>query len=338
MIDSLSERDPDGATFTNPIITSWDAADPWVFWRDGYYYFTATLDPEVGLWVWRSRTLTGLDRGDKVRVWTAPASGPQSRQIWAPELHYLGGHWYLYYTASDGVDAHHRHYVLRAAADDPLGPYEELGRVDPAFEKYAIDGSVLEMPDGRLFFLYAAGGLHIAPMQSPARVAGPGVKIADGTHEWERAWRKSAVTGAEWIKADGYWLEAPQPLVREERVYLVYSAGHSATPDYCLGLLTLRGRDPLDPSAWAKLPGPVFGPHASREGRVYTVGHCSFTQSPDGREDWILYHAKDSRQGGFAGRTARAQRFGWAPDGTPAFGWPTPAGVRLARPSGEWAG
>jgi GH43 family beta-xylosidase len=322
-------------SFANPIIPSRDAADPWVIrWR-GDYYFTGTLDPEGGLWVWRSPTLTGLDGGEKVRVWKAPCAGPQSRQIWAPELHFLHGSWYLYYTASDGVDAQHRHYLLRATTEDPLGPYEDLGRVDPAFEQYAIDGSVLELPDGRLFFLYAAGGLFIAPMRGPTRVSGTGVKIAGGTCEWERAWRRPPVAGAEWIRAEGYWLEAPQALVREGRVYLVYSAGHSATPHYCLGLLTLAGSDPMDPAAWVKSPEPVFGPYEGAEGAVYTVGHCCFTRSPDGAEDWIVCHAKDSREPGFAGRTARAQSFGWKPDGTPDFGRPVPAGVPLPRPSGE---
>ena len=74
----------------------------------------ATLEPDGGLWVWKSPTLTGIDRGTRVKVWTAPPSGPRSRQIWAPELHFLRGRWYLYYTASDGVDANHRHYVLES--------------------------------------------------------------------------------------------------------------------------------------------------------------------------------------------------------------------------------
>jgi GH43 family beta-xylosidase len=89
------------------------AGDPWMIRHDGWYYFTATLDPDGGLWVWKSRTLTGIDKGRKVKVWTAPPSGPQSRQIWAPELHRLRGRWYLYYTASDGEDRNHRHYVSK---------------------------------------------------------------------------------------------------------------------------------------------------------------------------------------------------------------------------------
>lgn len=304
-------------TFCNPI-TAGAAADPWMVYRDGFYYFTATLEPEGGLWVWKSPTLTGIDGGRKVKVWTAPAEGPRSGQIWAPELHFLQGRWYLYYTASDGVDANHRHYVLESLTDDPQGEYRDRGRVDPEFEAYAIDGSVLEMPDGSLYFLYTTGSLRIAPMSSPWRVGGEGVVLARPTLTWEHG-----------------WLEAPQALVRDGRVFIVYSAGHSAKVDYRLGLLTHTGGSMLDPEAWVKSAQPLFEPYCGPEGCVYTTGHCSFTVSPDGSEDWLVYHAKDTAEYGFHGRTARAQPFIWNEDGSPCFGRPIPPGVPIPRPSGE---
>ena len=305
-------------TFANPIVTSCDAADPWVIYHEGFYYFTATLDPSHGLWVWKSHTLTDIDRGTKAKVWSAPATGPQSRQIWAPELHFLRGRWYLFYTASDGVDLNHRHYVLESVTGDPQGAYRDLGRVDPAYEDYAIDGSVLHLPDGSLYFLYTTRSLWIAPLEQPWRVSGPAVKIADPAYPWEMN-----------------WLEAPQALVRDGRIFVVYSAGHSAKPHYVLGLLRNTDGDVLNPHSWIKHPDPGFQPFAGREGSVYTTGHCSFTTSPDGGEDWIVYHAKDLPTGEFSGRTARAQRFSWNADGTPNFGRPVPSGVALAVPSGE---
>jgi GH43 family beta-xylosidase len=338
---STSQENParvsSAETFTNPIVQSQPAGDPWVIRHGGNYYFTATIDPEEGLWVWKSPTLTGLDRGEKVKVWTAPESGPMSAQIWAPELHRLNDKWYLYYTASDGVDANHRHYVLEAETDDPQGPYKEPVRVDPAWDRYAIDGSVLQMPDGRLYWMYAAGGLWIAPMSSPTRVSGPGVKFADGTEEWEHGWRKE---GDRWIQDPGYWIEAPQALLRNGRVFVVYSAGHTATPHYYLGLLSLTGDDPLNPAAWTKRRTPVLAPYQGPEGSVYTTGHNSFTKSPDGTEDWIVYHARDKEvwEGNtyeHESRTARAQPFTWNADGTPHFGRPIPSGVAIRKPSGE---
>jgi GH43 family beta-xylosidase len=323
------------ATFTNPIVRSQAAGDPWVIRHGDAYYFTATLKPDEGLWVWKSGTLTGLDSGVKVKVWDAPASGPLSRQIWAPELHWLGGRWYLYFTASDGVDANHRHYVLVSKSDDPQGAYEAPVRVDPAFESYAIDGSVLAMPNGRLYFMYCAGGVFIAPMSDPTHVSGPGVQIIRGSEEWEHEWR---FADGEWTKGAGYWVEAPEALIHEGRVFIVYSAGHTATPHYYLGLLSLIGSDPMDPAAWTKRRSPLFAPYEGADGKVFTPGHNSFTRSPDDREDWIIYHARDIpfENGSPAGfRTVRAQRFTWASDGSPQLGHPIPSGIPLQKPSGE---
>ena len=328
-------RPAPAATFTNPIVRSQAAGDPWVIRSGDSYFFTATLAPDSGLSVWKSATLTGLDSGTKVRVWQAPPDGPLSRQIWAPELHRLRGRWYLYFTASDGIDANHRLYVLGARTDDPQGAYDPPLRVDPTFERYAIDGSVLEMPDGRLYFLYCAGGVFIAPMSDPTHVSGPGVQIIRGTEEWEHEWRY--VNGS-WAQGPGYWVEAPEALIHDGRVFIVYSAGHTATPHYYLGLLTLSGNDPLDPGSWTKKREPIFAPYEGADGKVFTPGHNSFTKSPDGREDWIVYHARDipfanGTPAGF--RTVRAQQFTWNEDGSPRLGHPIPSGNPLAKPSGE---
>src|SRR5687768_12320905 len=83
-------------TFTNPIAPG---ADPWVVWHAGFYYWCAS-ENDLGVAVYRSERLT--DRGEKIVVWQAPARGPHSREIWAPELHRLDGKWYIYVAASNG--------------------------------------------------------------------------------------------------------------------------------------------------------------------------------------------------------------------------------------------
>ena len=119
---------------------------------------------------------------------------------------------------------------------------------------------------------------------------------------------------------------------------MIYSAGHSATPHYLLGRLTHTGGDILDPAAWKKHSTPVFKPYVGADGAVYTTGHCTFTASPDGTEDWMVYHGKSwrsARQQGFAGRLARAQRIQWTPEGHPDFGRPTPRKIPIPVPSGS---
>jgi GH43 family beta-xylosidase len=102
------------------------------------------------------------------------------------------------------------------------------------------------------------------------------------------------------------------------------------TDDYCLGQLSWNGGDVLNPKSWVKNPEPVF----AKTETAFGPGHCSFVPSPDGREDWIVYHAH-VRQGSGNLRDVRIQRFSWNADGSPNFGRPISAGVPLPRPSGE---
>lgn len=204
-----------------------------------------------------------------------------------------------------------------------MGSYRNRGRMDAELEEYSIDGSVLQTEDGSLYWLYTAQHrLGIAPMETPWSVDGSRRSVlAEPTEPWERG-----------------WIEAPEALRHEGRLFVVYSAGHSATPHYVLGRLTHEGGSLLDSTSWTKHPEPVLAPHVGENGGVYTTGHCTFTTSPDGMEDWIVYHGKswrDPSQQGFAGRRARAQPIHWASDGTPDFGVPLSRHVSVPVPAGS---
>ncbi|OAH09854.1 extracellular exo-alpha-(1-_5)-L-arabinofuranosidase precursor [Streptomyces jeddahensis] len=54
----------------------------------------------------------------------------------------------------------------------------------------------------------------------------------------------------------------------------------------------MTGSDPLNPAAWTKKPSPVF--RRDDAAGVYGPGHNGFFTSPDGTENWIVYHANDS--------------------------------------------
>ncbi|HEY8504121.1 MAG TPA: family 43 glycosylhydrolase, partial [Gemmataceae bacterium] len=304
-----------------------DGADPWVIRHtDGYYYMTVTTGTDIVLR--RSATLSGIGGGERKVIWTPPATGPKSKNLWAPEIHFLRGKWYVYYAADDGDNADHRMYVLENDSDDPFeGAFVDKGKIhDPAADRWAIDGTVLEA-GGKLYFLWSGWegcedirqDLYIAPMQNPWTLAGPRVEISRPTFAWEMRGAPPTVN------------EGPQVLVRGGRVHVVYSASGSWTDHYCLGLLTARAdSDLLDPASWRKHPVPVF------EGGngVVAPGHCSFVRSPDGREDWLVYHAARHAGSGWA-RHVRAQPFSWHADGTPRFGAPAPPDVPLPLPGGE---
>jgi hypothetical protein len=104
-----SQEPPSGQdTFHNPLLPT--GPDPWVTSHNGFYYYMNTTGRN--LTIWKTRDITDLAHAEKKIVWTPPAEGPYSHDIWAPELHFLDGKWYIYFAADGGGNASHRIYVL----------------------------------------------------------------------------------------------------------------------------------------------------------------------------------------------------------------------------------
>ncbi len=307
-------------TFTNPVVDR--GADPWVIWWQTNYYFCQS-HPD-GVWVNRAARLEEIGKDHWQRVWRPAQGTAYSKQIWAPELHFLQGKWYIYVAADDGDNANHRMYVLEGTSCDPQKPFVLKGKISSPSDRWAIDGTVLEMPDGKLYFIWSgwpgtndgAQNLYIAPMSGPWTIDGKRVCISQPDRKWEQ-------------RDFPHINEGPETLWHNGHLFIIYSASAFWDDNYCLGQLTWTGGDVLDPHSWVKKPEPVFKRYAA----VLGPGHCSFVKSPDGREDWIIYHAHIGP--GTRQRDVRIQRFTWNADGSPDFGIPVSPGVPLRRPSGE---
>jgi GH43 family beta-xylosidase len=129
--------------------------------------------------------------------------------------------------------------------------------------------------------------------------------------------------------------EGPEVLQHGDNIFMFYSASACWTDFYELGMLKARASDDLlDPASWKKSPVALFW--QSPNAHAYGTGHNSFFKSPDGKQDWIIYHANaEANQGCGDHRAPRAQPFTWKPDGTPDFGRPVPLGEPIALPAGE---
>ena len=162
-------------------------------------------------------------------------------------------------------------------------------------------------------------------MSSPFKLSSRRVLIGSPTNDWE----KNGVPDRKGL------LEGPEALVSPKgKTFITYSGAASWTGDYKIGVLELKGNNPLDPHQWYHNPTPLFTTNVGNH--VYGPGHASFVKSKDGREDFIVYHAMQDPGSGWGGRTTRTQRFHWD-DNTqyPVFGAAEPLNRAIPSPSGE---
>ena len=323
------------ATFVNPLLPA--GPDPWSIYHDGYYYYTHSTQNSIKLW--KTKSLVDLKTAPSKVVWTPPATGPNSHDIWAPELHFFNGKWYLYYAADAGTNASHRLWVLENSSADPLtGTWVDKGKLTDATDRWAIDGSVFENK-GRLYLVWsgwdaAANGrqdIYLARLQNPWTVESARTLVSKPTYPWEKYGDLNSPNNPPHVDVN----EGPEVIHHGHDLILVYSASACWTDTYALGALKAPAdADLLQASSWTKHPEPVLKQSATAG--VYATGHNSFFKSPDGKQDWILYHA-NSQPGQGCGdlRSPRAQPFTWTADGWPNIGEPVAAGQPLARPSGE---
>lgn len=298
-------------------------ADPYVYrHHDGSYYFTATLPAYNGIALRRADTLDGLVQAREVMIWEKHGTGPMGAHVWAPELHYLWGKWYIYFAAGDAEDKWHiRPYVLECRGQDPMEDgWMEMGRLQGAqedefsFRSFSLDATVFEH-GGQHYCVWAEktgtgrmiSNLYIARMESAVRLATAQELLTTPDYDWER---------------QGFWVnEGPAVLKHDGRIFLTYSASDTSA-NYCMGMLTLdAGADPLDPGCWRKKRFPVL--QSDEKKGIYGPGHNSFSTDGEGNPV-IIFHARTQKQ--IEGdplddpnRHAMIRRVFWNMDGEPEF-------------------
>jgi GH43 family beta-xylosidase len=313
--------------FRNPVLTS--APDPWVLRHGEWYYFTHTTGNSIRLY--RSRAISDLSAAEVKTIWSPPLTGMNSKNIWAPEIHFINGKWYFYYAADDGNNDNHRMWVLENESSDPfLGTWVDRGKLELPEDRWAIDGTIF-MYENQLYFMWSGWegttngrqDIYITTMSDPLTVDGARIRLSQPEYPWEKNGAPPEVN------------EGPQFIQHEDKIFITFSASGCWTDQYALGYLYADAfADILDPDSWTKFPEPVFQTNAS--GGAFGPGHNGFFKSPDGEEDWIIYHANNSAGLGCgSARSFRMQKFTWDENGFPVFGTPAPLNSALEKPSGE---
>ncbi|MFJ9519904.1 family 43 glycosylhydrolase [Kitasatospora sp. NPDC101801] len=296
---------------------------------DGFYYFTATAPEYDRIILRRSATIQGLATAPETVIWTKHAAGAMGAHIWAPEIHFIDGRWYVYFAAGSTTDIWKiRMYVLESSDANPVtGSWTEKGQIATPMDSFALDATTFTV-NGTRYLSWAQqdpaiatnSNVYLAKLSNPWTLAGTPVRLTVPTLSWETV---------------GYKVnEGPAVIQHGGKVFLSYSA--SATDsNYCLGLLSASASaDLLDPAAWSKSPTPVFKSNANTG--QYGPGHNQFTVSEDGRSDILVYHdrgyqAINGDPLNDPNRRTRVQKLYWNADGTPNFGIPMPDGTTPKR-------
>lgn len=269
-------------------------ADPWVYKHtDGYYYFSASVPEYDRIEIRRSKSINGLAEAPAIAIWRKHDEGMLSANIWAPEIHYIDGKWYIYFAAARTTETNeglfdHRIFVLENENENPLeGKWIEKGQLKTNWESFALDATTFEHNGVRYLVwaqkdpnIYGNSNLYIAKMKNPWTIEGEQIMIAEPEYDWEKI---------------GFLVnEGPAVLNRNGKIFISYSA--SATDyNYCMGVLIAdENSDLLNKDSWYKSVTPVL--KTNEEEEIFGPGHSCFTVSEDGKTDMLVYHARNYKE------------------------------------------
>ncbi|WP_139997512.1 family 43 glycosylhydrolase [Paenibacillus paridis] len=304
MSSSIAEK------FNNPL---YQGQDPFVTYKDGFYYFVSSsnLDSNNKVYVSKSRTL--IDQGEKVMVFDS--KGTQTR-IFAPEIFFLEGKWYIYYCADlKEYGYQHMATVLESVTDDPQGAYVDKGAL------YAGENGVIKQANDFTVFDYKGQLYAVWGTLGAGEPIGPAIAPMDNPYT---------------ITADRSFLpggggEGPRVLQKDGKVFITMSEGDYASNSYRLSYFTNTDGDFLNPNSWTRT-NDVF----VATGDVSGPARAGFVKSADGKEDWMIYHSrvyKDTGRNWW--RQVNIQKISWNADGTPNFGKPVSPYEWQNLPSGD---
>ncbi|WP_284645062.1 family 43 glycosylhydrolase [Paenibacillus silviterrae] len=313
--------EPQGTTtFTNYIRSG---ADPFMFYYNGFYYYTSTGASSIVLH--KAANIADLQTSTGYTI-LRPTYG---QNLWSPEIHYFSAAevgeqhagWYMFLSFDDGTTANQRQHVVKALdGDNLIGPWGHpiTGEVnvplklvhedDPAFNNDEfVAGTTVIRIGGKAYLIYVSETgrgtsnfhqtINLSEFDNPWTLTGDPAILVVPEYAWEMGgygqsttdpnhWYPKVVEGAAAVYGDN------------GEVYLVYTGSGYWTIHYALGYMKFLGGDPLDSSNWVKHPTPIL----SKSNTINGSGHGSVFTDGDGTR-WIAYHAyvgTDTSSGRFA--------------------------------------
>ena len=263
-ITASSCKGVDKADETIRHTTSVSLGDPFIMLHQGVYYAYGT-QAENGIEVYTSDNLEEWEKTPALALHKDNSFG--EKWFWAPEVYYVNGKFYMYYTAEE--------HMCVAVADSPLGPFKQSVRKPMLEGEKTIDNSLFIDDDGTpyLFFVRFNDGLNIwvAELEKDLitikkQTLHPCIRVSQ---EWETVWLR-VNEGAFVTKHNGMY-------------YMTYSANSYESPFYGIGCATATSIM----GEWTKYPD---NPLLQKPGNLVGVGHSALFR--DKKENLrIVFHA-----------------------------------------------
>ena len=297
-------------TFTNPI--RYYGADPWIFYHNGSYYYTATGGDTLMLY--KAANIGDLSTAAGATIYDPEDGKEWSHNMWSPEIHYFSEEqvgkeyagWYCFVTSDDGQDWNYSSltgYVIKCLdGDDLMGRWGnpitgEVNVPEPIVfrdtknpEKFSWIGgmSTLEV-NGENYIIFVNEynrdtvdfyqALQIAKYENPWTIIGEPAEICVPTYDWEK------VGGGDGVHP--YTVECITGVYGDDgSVFVSYAGSAYWTSAYAIGCMEYLGGDPMDINSWKKSPEPIF----SKSAEVNGCAHACYVTDTDGTK-WAMYHA-----------------------------------------------
>ena len=280
--------------YPNPFIPQ--RADPYVTkGPDGAYYFTASYpafyNVDAGydrIILRKSDTVSGLSEAEEKTIWMSHNKGEMSKHIWAPEIHFIGGKWYVFFAAGEQENVWNiRPFVLVCDGNDPMNDsWTELGKMQASegdarsFTEFSLDMTYFEN-NGKHYLIWAeihgASSLFMAEIdeKEPNKLISKPILLTKPEYDWDCV--RFRVN------------EGPAVLKTDDKIYVFFSASGTGA-EYCMGKVVAdKDADLLDVNNWKKDPVPAL----QTEDLVDQAGpgHNSFVVDESG-DLLIVYHAR----------------------------------------------
>lgn len=278
-------------SYVNPVYDKY-LADPYVLRHEGNYYAYGTAPASPEGWQFPVLHSTDLVHWDEKGWALQPVSG--GIHFWAPEVVCHAGTFFMYYSA-DGIGGCD-HQMRVATSRSPLGPFEDSRQVLVPDEPFTIDAHPFQDADGQWYLFYACDfltldddnrigtGIVVDRLLDMVTLERKPQVVVRPHADWQLYQAQRSIYGGTF---NWHTIEGPAVLLHNNQYFCFYSGGAWQQENY--GVSYVVASHPLGPYHRPQgLDLPIL---RSSPGNVTGPGHNSFTRSPDGRQEYIVYHA-----------------------------------------------